>query len=481
MSHPFDNKPIEQIDTEIKVRSLLFYILKKWRLVLTLTLIMLVCTLGFSAVKLLMEVSDDEYIDVVAKEYNEQVIDYTSRIQTLEREIEQLEDDLVWQHAYNQDSSLMKIDPYSKMVSTMTYYVDADEQIDPDYLEQYISVTDTLLKRYMLYLNSGELYAQLLEQFPEMIDVRYIKELVSVTMYDTTGMIILTVIGNDDETAQTIFSIALNGMMEIYNETVTSIGEHKLIVLDSSSYSYQDLSLATRQQTNLEMIYTLDTQIREKYTELDSLNKEYKALSLSPLWRRTVVQFVQTALYTVLGTIMVLVFFLAMYYVSSDRILDLDKLRNSARLNTVGVIPCAARKRKWLLDQAAAAIGGITLRSAERDAVLALTAQSICQTVLAKGISRGTIALTGSIAAEELKTIAAAFNQTIAESELHFAAAGNAMRDVSSVEAITAADAVVIVEKQNQSRCADVLQETARIAAWDQSILGIVLLDADAR
>ena len=114
----------------------------------------------------------------------------------------------------------------------------------------------------MLYLSGGELYTELLEHFPEMVDIRYIREFVSVTSYDTTGMITITVIGNDDEIAQTIFNIVRSGMAEVYTEATETIGEHKLLELDGSTYIYQDLSLADRQQNNLDTVFTLNTQIR---------------------------------------------------------------------------------------------------------------------------------------------------------------------------------------------------------------------------
>jgi len=480
MSQNIENGSAGLMAAEMNMRYLIFYVFKKWRMVFLVALIFVAVALLVTTAGLIMEMTDAEYEDIVAKEYNDSVLDYTDKMQTLERTIVTLEDDLVWQEAYNQASVLMKIDPDHKMIATMTYYIDADEQVVPDYLEQYVSRTGSLLKAYMLYLSGGDLYNRILERFPEMNDIKYIKEIVSATMYDTTGMITLTVIGNDDETAQTIFGIVRAGMAEVYREASESIGEHELIELDSNVYTYQDLSLANRQQSNLEAIFTLNTQIRETKLELNALEEEFKELTFAPLWRRITVQMLKTAVYAALGGIVVMLVLLALYYTVSGKILDSDKLRCIANLSVLGSIPGAGQKRIRILDRAAAAMGGVKLKTAERETALALTAQSICTTVSAKGITEGGIALAGSVAEEELRAVAEAFNEAAADTKLRFVAAGNPMCDVASVEAVKAAAIVVVVEKQGVSLCADVVKEADRITAWGKPVLGVVLLDADA-
>ncbi|MBN1777977.1 MAG: hypothetical protein JW811_07630 [Clostridiales bacterium] len=466
---------------EITLRQLAFYVLKRWRLLLLAALLCAVGALLISSVFLALEMTDEEYEDVVEKEYNDSVADYTDRIQTLERKIVDLEDDLVWQQAYNQDSTLMKVDPYHKKVSTMTYYVDADEPVVPDYLEQYVSRNDSLLKTYMLYLSGGDLYSQLLERFPDIKDVNCLREIFSVVMYETTGMITITVIGNDDETAQTIFGIVRTGMAEIYKEASKTIGEHELTEIDSNTYMCQDRFLADKQQQSLETIFTLNTQLRVTKIELDDLNEEFKELVHVPLWRRIVMQFLRTAVYTAFGGLIAMALLLAIYYALSDRILDADKLRYAAKLDILGAIPRGKHKRKRrLLDRAAAAVGGVTLKTAEREDALALTARSIFAFVSAKGITEGNIALAGSIAAAELMEIADVFNDAVADAKLKFSAAGNPMRNASAVDGITASGIAVIVEKQEQSSCTDVVKAVDRITAWGKPVLGAVLLDADA-
>ena len=174
---------------------------------------------------------------------------------------------------------------------------------------------------------------------------------------------------------------------------------------------------------------------------------------------------------------------IAVYYVASDKILDIDKLQSLSIVNILGVVPRKGNKQRNSQKDASAADKGSRSKQQpmDRDDALAVTAQSIHATVLAKEIMEGSIALAGSIGTEVLQGVVNVFNQAVPDTRLRFVSAGDPMRDVVAVETISAAKAVVFVEKQGVSRCSDVVKENARVLAWGKPVLGAVLLDADAQ
>ena len=270
-------------------------------------------------------------------------------------------------------------------------------------------------------------------------------------------------------------------MAAVYAETLESIGDHKLVELDSSFYTINDEDLAKKQQENADQIDTLKSQIEDKTVELFLLGQDMDNLTVDPAaFGISALDMITPVLYAAIGGWIMILLLLAMRYIVADKVYDVDKLRCGAGFGVLAEIPRAQQKRKRLLDKLAMLVGGVRLKSTQRDSLLLLTARSIHATVTAQGISEGTIAVAGSIDAEELQEITEQFNHAVETQNLQFVAAGNPLQDALSVDIIGEAAATVAVEKQDVSMCADICKEIARMTAWGKTPLGIVLLDVDA-
>ena len=326
----------------------------------------------------------------------------------------------------------MQIDPYSEMVASSVYYIDTGYLIIPENTYQDIDHAGRLIKMYLAYL-SGDIYAKLMEQFTEITDAQYFKEIITTTADYTTSTITVTVIGDDAAMEQEMLDIFRAGMNEVYSDASKTIAEHKLTEINSTIYSVADLSLADKKQASFEKMVVLSGLLQEKNLALQKLQTEEG----EPQWEFSVgsivMKSVKSAILAAVLACIAAILSLALFYVFTDKILDADKLQSLCACNILGYVPRDGNRPMKKLDRAAAAVSGIRRHTEDRKSAVALTARSICATVLGGGIRDGSIALAGSIGMDELKGIAAEFNEAISDEPLRFTAAGSPMMDVSSI------------------------------------------------
>ena len=246
---------------------------------------------------------------------------------------------------------------------------------------------------------------------------------------------------------QAILDVVRSGMEAVQAEAAAVIGDHQLSEFFFNTYTLIDMDLAEQQAENTERVLTLGAEITTITDELAVLQAQADGLTLEPVWMTVTKKLLSAVLLAMLGGVAVMTLVIATYYLASNKALDGNKLSYNANIDVLGEIPRGERKKLRVWDRAAASIGLVKLPPMLPDSALKLTAQSIYTTVLAKGLTWGGIALTGSIPKEELESIAAAFNKAVALVQLPFTAVGNPLRDTDSAEGIRAASIVVIVEK----------------------------------
>ena len=54
------------------------------------------------------------------------------------------------------------------------------------------------------------------------------------------------------------------------------------------------------------------------------------------------------------------------------------------------------------------------------------------------------------------------------------------LTNAEAIEKLSAADCVVLVEKQEESTLADITKEIEALKAWNKTVLGAVVVNADA-
>jgi len=81
------------------------------------------------------------------------------------------------------------------------------------------------------------------------------------------------------------------------------------------------------------------------------------------------------------------------------------------------------------------------------------------------------------MAAEELQSVVASLSMDASYSVI---CAPDVLTNAESIEKLSAADCVVLVEKQEESTLADISKEIEALRAWNKTVLGAVVVNADA-
>ena len=211
------------------------------------------------------EVSEGEKTSFEKKmdEYNQ---DYTQ----LEMEIENLNKSIEEQIVYNNESILMKINPYNKKSVSGQFYIDSDYQINPELSFQNIDITTSIVRAYQALYTTGELAKYVNEHLETQIKERYLNELISVE-YLGDATLEVTVVNTDTEEAKSIYDLVMKCMDEHKAQFEKTIGSYTITKLNESENCFVDLELKAMQVGNLEEINTLKSSLTEKENSLSSL------------------------------------------------------------------------------------------------------------------------------------------------------------------------------------------------------------------
>ena len=467
-------------EREITLKSLVRFVVRKWRLIIILTLAIMIIGSVPMAVRVLLQLNNTEFISAAREQYDNETMIYTNKEEALENEIALITDNLDKQKAYYENSLLMKIDPYQKKVGTLIYYINSGYQIIPENTYQNIDYSSRLIKTYIAYLNGGEAHAQLMTLFPEVTDEQYIREIMTVSADYGTSMITITVVSGSDDTAAAMQEILREGMNEAYDNASSAILSHELTEINAGIYTSVDLDLAGKQQANFEQIYSYNSLLQEKNLALQTLKQTEGEPVWEYSWQRIATRFVKNALMAAVFGLIAALLAVAVYYLSSDKLLDVDKLQSVLFIRILGCVPRGGKKRRGAPDRSAVPAGGVKFNTEDQQAAVTLAARNIHAMVLADGTKEGKVALVGSVGMEALKELAMVFNGMMAEEPIQFEAAGNPLTDGASVALIRGAILSVMVERQGVSLCSDVVKERNRILSWGKPVLGVVVLDADA-
>ena len=272
-----ENQTYEQ---EVDLKDLILAILRRWRSIIVVGILMAVVMGGYAAVsgsRAGAGESEDE------QTYEDALALYESEKTGLEMEIENLEMTLKGLSAYQENSLLMKISPYNKPVASAEVYIDAeDSQVMRSLAKAYTAVLkneNTLEKlyqilpledQYLLELFSVDSYLQ------GMVTVEYAADSSTVTSTyygEDINMLSIKATAGDQETAGLLLEALLGEMESSEGELAASIGPHTLNVVDEGISAVVDMELAKKQQDNRDSRSQLTTALENSQTAYDELEE----------------------------------------------------------------------------------------------------------------------------------------------------------------------------------------------------------------
>ena len=465
-----ENQTYEQ---EVDLKDLILAILRRWRSIIVVGILMAVVMGGYAAVsgsRAGAGESEDE------QTYEDALALYESEKTGLEMEIENLEMTLKGLSAYQENSLLMKISPYNKPVASAEVYIDAaDSQVMRSLAKAYTAVLkneNTLEKlyqilpledQYLLELFSVDSYLQ------GMVTVEYAADSSTVTSTyygEDINMLSIKATAGDQETAGLLLEALLGEMESSEGELAASIGPHTLNVVDEGISAVVDMELAKKQQDNRDSRSQLTTALENSQTAYDEL-EEPAVPSAGGVSMGRVLKYV------VLGGavgVFLMAFAYCVVYLMSDKIHSEKDLKSRFGIKILGVMPgSGVGEHTFFIDQWLYRLEGRNC-SGQMEPAYDLAAANLKNYA---GEAKNLL-LTGTVGEEQMKELAQSLSRRLPGFVL--TVGKNMAEDVDTRKKLPDCDGVILVEKAEASRAGAVQQEIEMIGNVGKEIVGAVVI-----
>ena len=462
---------------EINLKWLLYRILRAWRTIavwaILIAILVGVGKLGINLSKL----SDPEYIEEAKIQYEREHAGWVSTGENLEISMENLSYEQQKQQDYNEKSILMKIDPLREQIASIEFYLSYEYQIMPDMTYQNIDMSNRILKAYATYMTNGELYQYILDNLSYDLELRYLKEILSLSIDYSNNMISASLRHKDNVSCQEILRLVESGLFSRQTAISEAISAHSLISTNKSSYEQVNFSLEQTQKDNLQAISKIDMRIQELNEEYLEWKKEPEPeLETSNRWAIT--DAIKAFLIAGFTGGVVIAIIIAFGCILSGRLKNPNDMKTRFGLRIIAQLPCKyVKKPLAFLSRHFAALGGIRTTPDDYQRLAKMAGTSIKSDLATQEFDQKAIAFTGTLPEQELQQIIDACELKNSFSVL---CAPDILTNAASIEAITSADCVVLVEKQECSAIADIEKELEALKAWNKPVLGAIITNTDA-
>ena len=182
-----------------------------------------------------------------------------------------IEDNMLQQQEYAENSVLMKIDPYNESVATLQYYFNAESAAD----STAQSRNRNLLDLYESYVNNGTLTDDLTEKGADL-DAQYLGELIScesqagmaadsasdlVVLEQQATSFSIKIIHADDDSCRKLAEKVAECIQEYQDKLISSVGQHELVLVDTAYARMVDNTLLTYKYDRVNSIVTMQERI----------------------------------------------------------------------------------------------------------------------------------------------------------------------------------------------------------------------------
>lgn len=478
----------QNYEQEINLGKVFYRIFRDWRRIFVIAMVIAVIAgAGNFALKRL-RTANPEYIEKAEENYLRELTAFEAMGETLEREIENLEETRAERVTYNASSILMKINPFREFNASLQLYIATDYQIMPDVIYQNPDLSNRILRSYITYMVNGDMYQYIIAHMAQPVELRYLKEVLSISADYDNRMVTLSVQNVDAQACEEILNCALEGITAKQPEIVAAIGEHELNAVNQAVYEAVNLELDEWQKGNIQYVSELDIRLQEKSEALalwEQSPQPQREFTLSRIVKNSIKMMI---LGFIVGAVLAAVY-IAFRYIMSDKLQDARDLKNRFGLRVIAQLPNVHKKRVWVgFDRMFAKMGGLALKESDADALAKVAAQSVAAELAAQTMpaengaadakAQGIrLAFTGNVAQEEIDRMLSTMKW---DGTCRAQSVPNILCDPSAVSAVMAADYVVLVEKQERSTYTQIERELEQLAAWKKKVLGFIVTGVDA-
>lgn len=262
----------------VTLKELLAIVVRRGRFVLTLALVFAVLMGG---VQMFRQVSasrqENNSPEKIEERYQEALEDYQIEKENLEKELSDAQRKLDSQQEYNEESLLMRLDPYNKYVTTINLAVtDVEEeafhqvfQVETTPVEYLIS---KIQSQYLVYWNSLDLETVLDNCTYAGAKDKYLREMVSLSKMDGGGLT-LEAYGESEQDSKLLAQSAYACLQEGQATISAASYSHTFALISQVTKDQVDESLVTTQERNLENAKSYEENVESLTQQLKDLKE----------------------------------------------------------------------------------------------------------------------------------------------------------------------------------------------------------------
>ena len=365
-----------------------------------------------------------------------------------------------------------------KNKASFDLYIDYDYQIMPELQYQNINLSSHILKAYETYMTNGEMYLYILENFTEITELRYLTELITVSADVSSNMISVSAMYKDAAGCEELLQLARKGIEQKQAELSSAIDAHQLIVANTASYETVDLALEETQIKNQTRITDLNTKLKAKEDERAATVEPVPSEEFTKSWAmRNALKYLLIA---GIAFAFVAAAIIAGLCILSEKLLNPMDIKARLGLRAIALLPRRRVKRPFaFISRWVSAFGAITAVPEDYDKLSRMAGTSIKSDLASREEAKtwSTIAFTGTISGNEIQKVLDAMDL---KTNYTLICAPDILTNADSIDKVSSADCVVLVEAQEHSLLSNIRKELESLNAWNKPVLGAIITNTDA-
>ena len=460
----------KQEEFDIRLDELFWSVLRRWRGIIIVTVIVAILLGGFGAVREFKAYRDPEARERAQSAYEEELEQYERSRESAEVKIDNLKKWIERQDNYKESSLFLLMDPYDVYKATLIYYVDSAYEIMPEMSYQNPNYTRTLVNSYSSAIN--RLPINDLIDLPDGQDLTTEhmvtgnnKKLCSVSTDPDNGLITVTVICDTDERG----NVVIDAVKQTVNDCETMlnqvVGEHTVTQIGETIEHTIDMDIINL-QTKFSTDYDNNVKELSKAEQaLDELKVPVKTVHS----RRTVMS--KGVKFGCIGLIIGLflsVFVYAVLTLTQRRIVSTYGLQRHFGLPVLAVINTNPEKGNRLDRWIASKLGFAHMEDKEASAAYAVS------TVRLKAGDNRDLLVIGTADSEKTQEIARIISEKIPEINTTYA--GDVCSAAGAVDGLVKGVPAICVEQWPASGYNDMERELQLLDISRNDCLGFILV-----
>lgn len=463
----------ENYEREIDLKDLFFSLLRQWRKIVVIILVIAAAVTGFLSYRTLSAEKDEDAIT-----YEESMEIYEREKKATKSNIRKIEKSLDEQNAYMNEADTMQVNPYKKPQVSAELVVTVEGK-------KSSTALNAILNMYQYSLSEGEYLNQIAKQ--QDTKVRYLKKQIQIETenFDVSesdkgisvsentaedaikqGVLHIKVTASTIAKAEKIYEGIAQEFSNVQADATREYGAHRYKVMQKSSSQVVDTLLLDEQQRVRKYITELNASLTEAETQLKGIEVPSKAAIEGSLSTKGMIKYI---LIGIIAGGFVAVCWYGMRYLLKDAIVSEEQLQEVFGIRGLGTIANEPKKRIFYsIDRSIdhMAHGKVKISKEEMYEMIALNIESM-------ELEGQTIVLSGTLEKEEIEEVKNSLENYV--SGYTFEIAENVQYSAKARKQVANAKNVILVEKVHETKCKDVQKEMEIVRDLKAEVVGGVL------